>query len=714
LPNEMPQSFIIGLVDALNSKVDKVTGKGLSANDFTTALKNKLDGLQNYVHPEFHQIGEIDGLTDALNDKQDKVEGKGLSTNDFTNDYKEQLDNPVEVPENLSGFTDDIGATETEIIKVRTKDQIINQDLDASKVYKLMNSISIDGLTEKIRIDNLKKLLGLGHNDTTITITGENGIGFVSAGNGRNIDIENLQISTVGTGSKCFDVTDVDGSHEMRLLSVNFSGCKSLGDVRDYRQVYWNDIGLYGCADGVTFHGEMNGAYINGLNLFSFQATGTLFKEGDDLSFSNRLFAALNFDVPTGAKLLDFQPGVFLGNELLQLNGCIAKVNGVLNPEATTALVPNISANDSVCKWTGNTGLHNSSIERFIEDTDVSGNFEVSWLVDTYYLEMTADTTFTERDLPANGKNTKEILIYLTGEFTPTFPAGWIVNQVGTYKGADVNEIRIKNIKTGVYFTRISNSLSVYPAPDLSSVDPSGFLPNTQDNLINLYGSFFTPQSIVEIEGQTVTAVDFKNSGWLQVVFDTNALEGDFDITISNGTTVIFRNRIAVVLGEVTTPVEADWDIITGGFDHSNGIDAIKQQTINPDESVWEGEFDYTQDFQVRVDSEYSPLGFSATGSDRWVLEDSSGNSIRMENRGDGSSNLIINGTFYAAGRVSSGQGTYTSGQITIRNTGEILVRENGSLRSGLPTLTLGSNFKLKLLSRRVNYYSVKYILLAN
>ena len=109
LPNEMPQSFIIGLVDALNSKVDKVTGKGLSANDFTTALKNKLDGLQNYVHPEFHQIGEIDGLTDALNDKQDKVEGKGLSTNDFTNDYKEQLDNPVEVPENLSGFTKEDG-----------------------------------------------------------------------------------------------------------------------------------------------------------------------------------------------------------------------------------------------------------------------------------------------------------------------------------------------------------------------------------------------------------------------------------------------------------------------------------------------------------------------------------------------------------------------------------------------------------------------------
>ena len=32
----------------LNNKVDKVTGKGLSTEDFTTALKSKLEGLRNY------------------------------------------------------------------------------------------------------------------------------------------------------------------------------------------------------------------------------------------------------------------------------------------------------------------------------------------------------------------------------------------------------------------------------------------------------------------------------------------------------------------------------------------------------------------------------------------------------------------------------------------------------------------------------------------
>ena len=35
----------------LAGKVDKVDGKGLSTNDYTTAEKNKLAGLRNYIHP---------------------------------------------------------------------------------------------------------------------------------------------------------------------------------------------------------------------------------------------------------------------------------------------------------------------------------------------------------------------------------------------------------------------------------------------------------------------------------------------------------------------------------------------------------------------------------------------------------------------------------------------------------------------------------------
>lgn len=63
-------------------KVDKVTGKDLSTNDFTTAYKEKLDGLENY---------DDTAIVAALDDKVDKVAGKGLSTEDYTTAEKTKL-----------------------------------------------------------------------------------------------------------------------------------------------------------------------------------------------------------------------------------------------------------------------------------------------------------------------------------------------------------------------------------------------------------------------------------------------------------------------------------------------------------------------------------------------------------------------------------------------------------------------------------------------
>lgn len=49
---------------ALAGKVDKVSGKGLSTNDFTTALKTKLEGLSNYDDTAVNNA--IDGLHEQL------------------------------------------------------------------------------------------------------------------------------------------------------------------------------------------------------------------------------------------------------------------------------------------------------------------------------------------------------------------------------------------------------------------------------------------------------------------------------------------------------------------------------------------------------------------------------------------------------------------------------------------------------------------------
>lgn len=69
--NNYDDTEVRGLI---NNKVDKVTGKGLSTNDFTDTYKTELDGLDT-----------------ALNGKVDKETGKGLSTNDFTTEEKTKL-----------------------------------------------------------------------------------------------------------------------------------------------------------------------------------------------------------------------------------------------------------------------------------------------------------------------------------------------------------------------------------------------------------------------------------------------------------------------------------------------------------------------------------------------------------------------------------------------------------------------------------------------
>lgn len=50
---------------ALNNKIDKVTGKGLSTEDFTTVLKTKLEGLTNYDDTAIQNA--VNGLTTQLN-----------------------------------------------------------------------------------------------------------------------------------------------------------------------------------------------------------------------------------------------------------------------------------------------------------------------------------------------------------------------------------------------------------------------------------------------------------------------------------------------------------------------------------------------------------------------------------------------------------------------------------------------------------------------
>lgn len=102
------------LAQGLNGKVDKVSGKGLSTNDYTNADK---------------------ALVDTIPDKVNKEQGKGLSTNDFTNEYKKDLDQ--DIPEQIQLFKDafeDVGtALNGKVDKVSGKGLSTNDYTNADK-----------------------------------------------------------------------------------------------------------------------------------------------------------------------------------------------------------------------------------------------------------------------------------------------------------------------------------------------------------------------------------------------------------------------------------------------------------------------------------------------------------------------------------------------------------------------------------------------------
>lgn len=118
-------NFATTMATELGKKVDKITGKGLSTNDYTTTEKNKLAGIatnaNNYSLPvastalggvksgtditvdkngnvsvnddsHNHIISNVDGLQNALDGKVNTVSGKGLSTNDLTATLKANYD----------------------------------------------------------------------------------------------------------------------------------------------------------------------------------------------------------------------------------------------------------------------------------------------------------------------------------------------------------------------------------------------------------------------------------------------------------------------------------------------------------------------------------------------------------------------------------------------------------------------------------------------
>lgn len=152
-PEELDQ--LPELIAAINTKVDKVEGKGLSTNDYTTAEKTKLAGLKNYDDTAIKaEIAKKANSADVFNKteinsklatKVDKVTGKQLSTNDFTNELKSKLENiETKKPEELIAYGICFETTSTNASVIRTGNMDLHRTLPVHNNMKMV-LLSDDG-----------------------------------------------------------------------------------------------------------------------------------------------------------------------------------------------------------------------------------------------------------------------------------------------------------------------------------------------------------------------------------------------------------------------------------------------------------------------------------------------------------------------------------------------------------------------------------------
>ena len=96
-------------IETVNNKVDKVVGKQLSTEDYTTAEKqevakiaNKVDKVNGKGLSTNDYTAEDKAAVGTIADKVDKVEGKQLSTEDYTTEEKAKLEG---IEENANNYT---------------------------------------------------------------------------------------------------------------------------------------------------------------------------------------------------------------------------------------------------------------------------------------------------------------------------------------------------------------------------------------------------------------------------------------------------------------------------------------------------------------------------------------------------------------------------------------------------------------------------------
>lgn len=122
------------------------------------------------------------------------------------------------------------------------------------------------------------------------------------------------------------------------------------------------------------------------------------------------------------------------------------------------------------------------------------------------------------------------------------------------------------NVCSDVDWVNITNPVAFFPKPIIQSFSPQQANHNIT-GILTLNGGYFTPNTTVNIVGQTVNSVNFIDDDTIQVDFTSNNIDGLYDIEVINeGGNTILSSAFTIEL--------STWkDLRQGGdaFTHGNG-----------------------------------------------------------------------------------------------------------------------------------------------
>lgn len=333
--------------------------------------------------------------------------------------------------------------------------QQLAEPIDPSKMYVIDGVIDLTGTGVSIEIPaGGMNIRGLGIGVSGLVSTEDNYTMFTSAAGGSGtIFGAQYYVTTSGTNSQVYDLTDATGFNAFEFNAVNYIDCTSLGEINGYRQGLEVGTGRLGGTPELTLSGSWGGGYrISTSIAFNMSNFTSLFKAGAGFVYGGRFITDMNCNMPATGALIDFAPSNITNDESLIIDGAYVQRLGVLDASDTT-LYPNIDHTSVKSNWGNNTGLPNT--QKYIKLVCTAETATTIAASSTYYPlagTMTVQSA-VQFDSPTNGQ-----IRLLTGN--GLYDISGTVQIKGT--AGDLIDIRVtKSTDNGSTFPTVINHIQL-------------------------------------------------------------------------------------------------------------------------------------------------------------------------------------------------------------------------------------------------------------